>query len=137
MNYFVKLNIFGILYAFTLAIQTELMGNVYRISRLTNMPINAVEVKIGLMMLFVFIISTITFLLISSRYFYKGRLRYFLTILWIPYFLAFIFLFSSLIPMANIDEPPPVLGLILLGIYLAYPFYIAFINFVSTKNISE
>ncbi len=101
------------------------------------MPINAVEVKIGLMMLFVFIISTITFLLISSRYFYKGRLRYFLTILWIPYFLAFIFLFSSLIPMANIDEPPPVLGLILLGIYLAYPFYIAFINFVSTKNISE
>lgn len=137
MNYFVKLNIFSVLYALILVIQTELMGNVYRISRVTNIPINTVRIAIGITVLFIFIISTIIFLLISSKYFYIGRLRYFLTILWIPYFLTIVFLFSYLIPMANIDEPSPVLGLILFGIYLIYPFYIAVINSISTKNIGE
>ncbi len=136
MAYIVRLNICAILYALILVIQTELMGNIYRICRITNLPIDTIRIVVDVTVLIIFIISTIAFCLISSKYFYKGKARYFLTILWIPYFLTLIFLASFLTPMAEIDEPSPGLGLVLFGIYLVYPFYIALINYFSTR-ISE
>jgi hypothetical protein len=137
MKYFAKINVLGILYALILVIQTELMGNIFRISRLTNIPIKDVRMTIGISMFLIFIVSTIIFVSLSSKYFNTGKLRHLLTILWIPYFLVLNYFLSSLIPMTDIDAPSPALGLILFGIFLAYPFYITLINFISTKNISD
>lgn len=35
------------------------------------------------------------------------------------------------------EEPPPVLGLFLIGVFLFYPCYIAFINVVSTMQSNK
>lgn len=138
MNPFIKLNIFALLYGFILFIQTELMGNVYRITRITNLGINTVSRAIGITMLIVFLISTIVLIFITSKYFNTGKLRYFLAILWIPYYIILALIFSVLIPMTyHGDEPSPATGLILLFFWFTYPFYIAIINLVCTKNISE
>lgn len=138
MNSFIKLNIFALLYGFFLFIQTELMGNVYRITRITNLSINTVSRAIGITMLTVFLISTIALFFITSKYFNTGKLRYFLTILWIPYYVIFILLSMLLIPITYPgDKVAPVTGLILFCFYFTYPFYIAIINAVCTKNISE
>lgn len=135
MNYFIKLNIFALLYGFVIYIQTELMGNVYRISRITNLSIKATNVAIGIAMLIIFISSTFIFFFVSSKYFNKGNIRYFLTILWIPYFIIYVWLTNLIIPITSPgDKPAPVIGLILFAFYFAYPFYIAIINAISAQK---
>jgi len=135
MNYFIKLNIFALLYGFVIYIQTELMGNVYRISRITNLSIKATNVVIGVAMLIIFISSTFMFFFVSSKYFNKGNIRYILTVLWIPYFIIYVWLTNIIIPITSPeDKPAPVIGLILFAYYFAYPFYIAIINTISVKK---
>ena len=124
----------GALYALVLFIQTELMGNIYRITRVTNLPISTVNITISIIILIVFIISTINFFFISAKYLNIGKLRYFLTLLWIPYYVIFTSVFSFLLPMTyRGDEPAPVTGLILIGILLVSPIYIAFITAISKR----
>lgn len=85
--------------------------------------------------LVVFIFSTEIFYLFTRKYLSTGKLRYLLTVLWIPYFAIFTYIFSSLFPIRNPgDDPAPVLGLIIIGIFLIYPFYIVLINAISFKT---
>lgn len=135
MNYFTRLNIISALYALVLLIEIEPMGNIYRITRVTNWPISIVNRLIFIFNLVVFIFSTVIFYLFTRKYLCTGKLRYLLTVLWIPYFAIFTYIFSSLFPITNPgDDPVPVLGLIIIGIFLIYPFYIALINAISSKT---
>lgn len=135
MKLFVKLNIFSALYAFLLLIEIESMGNIYRISRVTNLPVNTTNILVLIFDLFVFIISTIIFFYITRKYLNTGKLRYLLSLLWIPYFAVFTFIFALLLPITDPgDDPAPVLGLLFIGIFIIYPCYIAFINLISSKT---
>jgi hypothetical protein len=123
------------LYALVLLIQIEPMGNVYRITRVTNWSIITVDRLILIFNLVIFIFSTVIFYLFTRKYLSTGKSRYLLTVLWIPYFAIFTYIFSSLFPITNPgDDPAPVLGLIIIGIFLIYPFYIALINAISPKT---
>ncbi len=128
MKRFIKLNIFAFLYGFVFFIQTELMVNVYIIKRIAHWFTNMSGIILSLC---IFILSTIAYLFLTNRYLNTGKLRYFLTILWIPYYIGLVFLMPVI---DRADEPPPVLGLIIIGIFIAYPFYIALINALCTKT---
>ena len=130
---FVRLNIFSALYALVLFIQVQLIGNIYRIARITNWSINSVNMLVAIVNLIVFIISSIVFYLITRKYLSKGKLRFLLTLLWIPYCAIYTLFLSP--TMVRGEEPPPVLGLIFIVVFLIYPCYIAFINVISSKDM--
>jgi hypothetical protein len=130
MKTFAKLNLFAFLYGFVFFIQTELMVNISRLERITQWYNNTIG---DILALVIFIGSTIIFVYITGRYFNKGGLKYLLTILWIPYCAILVYLFTSLLPMTNHqDFPTPAVGLILMGVVICYPFYIAIINVIIT-----
>ncbi len=133
MNKFVKLNVFAALYGFVMFVQTEIMMNVYRFFRITNMSIDYIKSVSNKAMLVIFIVSTIVFFIISKRYFNKGGLRFLLVILWFPYYFIFARLSGIIFPMARADDPGPGLGIIFLAFLLVYPLYIAIITAISTK----
>lgn len=135
MNKFARLNTISALYALVLLIQIEPMINVYRIARVSNWPIGTVNIMILFINFAVFIVSTVIFYLFTRKYLNAGKLRCFSTVLWIPYFAMFNYCFISLFPVTNPgDDPAPVLGLIIIGIFFIYPFYIALINAASSKT---
>lgn len=132
MKKFVGLNIMAFFYGFALFAETELMVNCYRLERIMHW-FNFTAQKISVVILFV--AFTIFFCIMTKRHFSAGKLRYILAVLWIPYYAVLTFLFSFLFPAVNRgDNPPPVLGIVLFGIWLVYPFYIATVNFICTKN---
>lgn len=131
MSIFLKLNIFSALYAMVLFIQIQLMGNIYRIARIINWSVNTANIRVGILILMISIITSILFYLITCKYLSKVKLRFITTLLWIPFFAIFTLFLSP--AMVRGDEPPPVLGLLLIGVFLVYPFYIAFINVISSE----
>lgn len=130
---FTRLNIIGALYALVLFIQLQPMLNIYRIVRITNWAINTVNMLVAIFNLILLIISSIVFYLITKKYLSQGKMRFLLTLLWIPYYAIFTLILSP--ASVRGEEPPPVLGLLLIGVFLIYPFYIAFINVISSKDM--
>jgi hypothetical protein len=136
MKIFVKLNIISALYALVLFIQLQPMLNIYRLVRITDWSFGAIHMLTAIFNLFVFIASTIVFLFITRKYLGQGNLRFFITLLWIPFYAIITLIFYSLFPIAiRGEEPAPVLGLVMICVFLIYPFYIAFINIISSKDI--
>jgi len=62
MKYFLKLNVMSIVYAVMIVVPIELIVNVYRISRITDLTIDKVTISIGIDIVLGFIFGTITFL---------------------------------------------------------------------------
>jgi hypothetical protein len=108
------------------------MGNMYRLERITHW-FNFTADKIT--ELVSFIVFTFVFCYITFKHFNTGALKYLLTILWIPYYVVLSFIFVYLLPITNPqDEALGGLGFVLFGLWIIYPFYIAIINFICTKN---
>jgi hypothetical protein len=132
---FGKLNIISALYALVLVIQIQPISNINRIFRITNWSVSAVYILIAMFNLFIFIISTIVFLLITRKYLSQVKLRFLLTLLWIPYYVIITLIYNSFTPIIVRGEGPgPVVGLLFIVIFLSYPFYIAFINLNSSHS---
>lgn len=130
---FVILNVFSALYALVLFLQLQLMGNIYWIARITNWSINTANMLVGTFNLIVFIFTSILFYLITRKYLSKVKLRFLITLLWIPYYAIFTLFLSP--AMVRGEEPPPVLGLLFIGVFLIYPFYIILINVISSEDM--
>lgn len=128
---FVRLNIFSALYALVLFIQIQLMGNIYSIARITNWSSNTVNI-VGIFILIIFIVTSILFYINTRKYLSKVKSRFLITLLWIPYFAVYTLFLSP--GMVRGEEPPPVLGLIFIVLFLVYPFYIALINVISSEE---
>lgn len=134
MKVFVRLNVFSALYAFVLFIQLLPILNIYAIVRITHCPYGTVYTLMAIFNLIILTTSTIMFFTITRKYLSTGNLRFLLTLLWVPYYAILTIFFYSLSPIVRGEEPPPVLGLLLIGIFLIYPFFIAFINVASSKK---
>ncbi|TCZ79497.1 hypothetical protein E0485_05570 [Paenibacillus albiflavus] len=133
MKQIIRLNVVSILYALFIFVPIELMVNVYRISRLTGWDINTVN-KLSVITFFVnIILGTIIIYLLTAKWLGRRRLNYITTILWVPYFILFVYIFVSLFPITNGgDDPNPVTGLIVIGRFFLYPIYILLINLISS-----
>ncbi|WOD61826.1 hypothetical protein NQZ71_13485 [Niallia taxi] len=135
MKCFLKLNAVACVYALLILIPFELMANVYRISRLTNWDIQKVNLYTETILM-LDIIGGMILLFFLTRNWFKGRnVKYWTTILWIPYLLLFIYLIASLFPITyGGDVPNPATGFIIIGGLIMYPFYILVLNFVETLS---
>ncbi|BCN30151.1 hypothetical protein bsdtb5_14460 [Anaeromicropila herbilytica] len=128
MKNVMKLNMIAFFYGLILFIQTELALNVYRLERIFKWFTYRFD---SILIIVIFFISTIIFYVISKKL-CIGKIRYSLSILWIPYYIVLIFLFAYLFPITYPgDKPADILGIVLLGIYFIYSFYIHMINMVS------
>jgi len=135
LSYFLKLNVVSILYALMVFVPLELMVNVYRISRLTTWEIDTVNILTGITLIFEIIGCTILILFLTKKWLDERKANLWTVILWVPYFVLFIYVFTSLFPITNVgDTPNPVTGLLVIAGLIVYPFYILILNFSITSD---
>ena len=138
MAIFLKLNGLSALYALVFFIQVELMMNVYRLERITGLTTTTINTYINFIILLIFVVSSIMFYLLTKYQLGNRMIKYITSVLWIPYFIVYIGIFVSLYPMTNPQEKPlGVMGIVVLGIAIIYPFYIAFVNFIASINFID
>jgi len=119
---FLKINAISIIYAVALLIPLEGLLNVYRLNRTTGISSNVIWygsffIGIGLA---IAALSLSSLLHMSYRKVQKVS-----CILWLPYFLGMVYLMNRLFPMTNEgDSPGPIVGFILIGSLLMYPFFL-------------
>ena len=113
----------------------ELMVNVYRLSRLTTWEIGTVNILTGVTFIFEIIGGTILILFLTKKWLDGRKANLWTVILWVPYFVLFIYVFTSLFPITNGgDTPNPVTGLFVIGGLIIYPFYILILNYSITSD---
>ncbi len=135
MKCFLKLNAVACVYALLILIPFELMANVYRISRLANWDIEKVNLFTEVIWMLDIIGGTIFLFLLTRKWFDGRNVKYWTTILWIPYLMLFIYIIASLFPITyGGDVPNPATGFIIIGGLIVYPFYILLLNFVETLS---
>lgn len=138
MKFFLKLNLMSILYALLLFIPIELMMNVYRIDRLTGWGIGTVNTVMGVSFIVVFVFFTILLVFLTNRWMDGRKAAYWTTVMWLPYFICFIYVFARLFPITyGGDDPNPVTGLLSLGAMMVYPLFILIIHFIGLKNAGK
>ncbi|WP_407271673.1 hypothetical protein [Radiobacillus sp. PE A8.2] len=131
MKFFTKLNAVAALYAFVLCMATELMLNVYRISRKMDWEVTLVTNSLWFVYLIGFILCTILLILLTIKWLKARIALLWCVVLWFPYYVLFIFIFTYILPVTNPgDDPGPGAGIILLGMLVAYPFYILCITLI-------
>lgn len=133
LNYFIKLNLVSSAFALLPFIGTELLVNVYRLSRITGLPLGKVNSAVNMTIIVGSVLATVLFIWIVHRTLQARLMSFFSVILWIPYFVLYVFLFALLFPITNrADDPNPATGLILMAGLIVYPFYLAGIHAVGT-----
>ncbi|QTC44004.1 hypothetical protein I7V34_16205 [Bacillus sp. V3] len=130
MNYFLKLNAVSILYAFMFFVPSELMVNVYRISRLTGWEIGTVNTLTGVVLFIEITAGSVLLYFLATIWMHGRKANFWNAILWVPYFFLFTYIFASLFPITyGGDDPNPASGLLLIGGFICYPFYILLLTF--------
>ncbi|QHS21821.1 hypothetical protein GWK91_02165 [Virgibacillus sp. MSP4-1] len=129
MSFFVKINAISAIYALLLFVPIELMVNVYRLSRLTNVNIDQMVIIIGLMSLMTLMSGSIGLFILTQKWLNGRKSSFWSVILWVPYHVLYVFLFASIFPITyGGDEPGPGTGFMILALLILYPVYIFFIN---------
>lgn len=130
MNYFFKLNAVSILYALMFFVPAELMVNVYRISRLTGWEIGTVNTLTGVFLFIDITAGSVLLYFLAKIWLHGRKANFWNAILWVPYFFLFTYIFASLFPITyGGDDPNPASGLLLIGGFICYPFYILLLTF--------
>ncbi|MDR0267982.1 hypothetical protein [Paenibacillus sp.] len=133
-----KLNMISILYAVIIFLEIELLGNMFRIARITEMSIEIVRPSILIMGIGLFLVGTILIFVLLKRKFNDTRFIHFTCLLWIPYFILFVFLFSAIYPISDPGElPSDAGGLIAIAGVIVYPLYIFIVNIVGISSSGE
>lgn len=113
----------------------QLMGNVYRISRLTSWNIGAVNTLSSVTIVVGFIFGTILLFLLTKKWLKGRKANFWAVILWVPYFVLFVYIIASLFPITyDGDAPNPATGLLTIGALIIFPIYILIINFIGYKK---
>lgn len=129
MNYFLKLNVVSILYALMAVIPLELMLNVYRITRLTGWEIGTVNIWTVILLFATLIVGTLFLFRLTEIWLGFRKPNYFTALLWFPYFILFVYIFTVSFPFTyGGDDPNPVTGILMIFGIMIYPFYILILN---------
>ncbi|MFQ3544671.1 hypothetical protein Q7A53_11315 [Halobacillus rhizosphaerae] len=128
MKLFLKLNALSMLFAFVFFIGIQLIGNVYRLSRITGIGLDRMNISILIVDAGIVVLCTIAFHLILKHKLTSRKANYWCTLLWLPYFFMFTFLFVSLFPITNPGEQlPPAAGLMIIAGVLIFPLYLTLV----------
>ncbi|CAM3848182.1 hypothetical protein [Alkalicoccus chagannorensis] len=138
MNDVFKMNVVSLLCAVMAWIPLELMLNVYRISRWTPWEIETVTMWMIAATAVVVAGGTTGLYLLSKRWLHGRKANAWITILWIPYLVLFVYVVASLFPITyRGDMPNPVTGLLAMGGGVIYPIYIFFVQLAADAYRSE
>ena len=138
MKYFLKLNAASLLYALLAVLPLELMLNVYRITRLSGWEIETVNALTAIFFFINLIGGTLLFFRLTEKWLGGRKLNYITSILWFPYFILFVFLFATLLPITyRGDDPSPVTGLLMMFGIIVYPVYILILTNLSMLGDSK
>lgn len=131
MNVFLRLNVISIIYAFILFIPIELIVNIHRISRVTGWNIDIVNL-FNIVIIFIGVpILTIISLYLSKRWLKRGLTAFWTVLLWIPYFIFFTYLTTSVLPTPLPEDfAGPGTGLLIIGTIVLFPIYVFIINLI-------
>lgn len=131
---FLKLNIISILYALVLFVPVEFMLNVSNVGNLTSEQATIVNAMTIITFLVIVLGAGITIIFPTKKWFGDKKIRIWAAVLWIPYFILFLYVFTKAFPaIAGTMPTNPVISWALIGTLIIYPFYILVINFFSTK----
>ncbi|MFY3790342.1 hypothetical protein ACOQFO_01275 [Ureibacillus sp. MALMAid1270] len=135
MKNFIRLIFVSIIYALFFVLETELMLNVYRISRLINIGVETVSILITILVILLVILSTFIFYVLNLNFLKQTKWNYLGSFICLPFISLFIFLFTIIFPMHNEgDRPVPIMGLFFATSVILYPFYLLIIIAISSKN---
>lgn len=102
-------------------------------NRLTGWNIETINTINNIALIVDIILGTIILYLLTEKWLDRRKLNYMTTILWMPYFILFAYLFALQFPMLESgDRPNPATGLIVIVILFLYPIYILLINWISS-----
>ncbi|WP_019914590.1 hypothetical protein [Paenibacillus sp. HW567] len=122
MKKFTFINFIGIIFAVSIFVHTEIKVNYYRILDMFKYSENEVTVISNLIISAFYIVAFILVGVIIKREFINSKLKYLSSLLWFPYYLILINIFSLMFPLNNPAlKPLPVVGLIILFLNLVYP----------------
>lgn len=127
-----KLNGVSALYGLHFSLQIELMLEPYRLARVTGIELGQMNTIIGWAMLVILIVVSFLMYCLTNLSLGSGGVKFWTSILWLPYAVVFMYVITSLFPIADRGEtPPPVMGLLVILAALLYPLYILFLNFLT------
>lgn len=133
MKTFLDINLLSIIYSVTLFLQTELWMNSYRINRIIDW--GDIGKYTDLMIVLIYMLASVWVYFLTKRRLGKRKIKHVVAVSWIPYYVIFLFLFSSQFPITNPAEKPlPVVGLLTLSSWVIFPIYITSINIASSIN---
>lgn len=134
MKLFLKINASSLLHALLFTVIAQLLLNVYRLNRVTNIEMSKLILWGTLSIVLLILICSV----INIKVLQKSKWSYIGIFLWLPYACLFVYVFTKVFPMTNaFDVPPAAMGLILIGVSFLYFIYVALIIlFVNRKQIS-
>lgn len=126
---FFKLNTVSFLYALALFIAVEFMLKVANIDNLTSderMIVNSITI---LTFLVVVLGTGIALAFLTKKWFGKQKVRFWTSILWIPYLALFVLILTQVFP-GNASPSPTNSSIlyVLIGTLILYPIYIVIVN---------
>ena len=131
---FLKLDIISILYALILFVPVEFMLNVSNVGNLTTEQATIVNSMTIITFLVIVLGAGVTLIFPTKKWFGNRKIRLWTAVLWIPYFILFLYVFTKAFPaIAGAMPTNPVISWALIGTLIIYPFYILMINFFSKK----
>ncbi|MEH7253087.1 hypothetical protein V7111_13240 [Neobacillus niacini] len=128
MKFFIKLNTISALYAFALFIAIELIINVSRISSLTGWEWDHVYILVAVINVLGLLLATIIFINLTKKWMVGRKNSYWSLVLWVPYFILFLSLFTVFVPFSSGVTLFPRFSLLIFGSSILFPVYIVFIN---------
>ncbi|GLX70517.1 hypothetical protein [Paenibacillus glycanilyticus] len=121
MRYFIKFNAVSAIFALLPFIMSELLGNSYRINRITGIEIAVLDkVNTAVCLAGIVLLIVAFVLMLRAKLLPLTKTNLLLSVAWIPYYWLYIQIFVALYPLNNpADDPNPVSGLIILaGLFL-------------------
>ncbi|SDZ68434.1 hypothetical protein SAMN05421736_1352 [Evansella caseinilytica] len=129
MKYLLKLNLVSLLYAVMIFVPILIIGNFYRISRITGWDLSLVNILSVLTIILFFIFGTVLLVFITRNWFKKRKANFCSLVLWIPYFLLLSKINATFFPITSPgDSPNSTAGLFVIGALLVFPVYIFIIT---------
>lgn len=135
INIFLKLNILSVISGFFIFIAIESGVNIYRFERVTGLGFDVLGKFYSVFYLVGFIFSTVALIFLIKKWMMGKPSRFWLAILWFPYFYIFNYISLSLFPFTDKgDIPSAGTGLIIISGIILYPFYLTFVNLFAAKE---
>jgi hypothetical protein len=124
--------ILSILAAFLFFLSAEFQLNQLRIQAILSLSPGVSSLIVNILSLISIAACTYGIFSFSRSHLGNSKVRYWSAILWLPLAAAMVLIFANLFPITAPQlKASPVLGLLMMGAAILYPFYLLFVTYIS------